>query len=100
MPNVHKLTDKINAIYDDIGFKGVIGFLENHLEYGGVEMKEKGLYMIYTSGWSEDELLIEECIRYRSFVRKHYVGHLVGGAYYFVEDPSAEVKITLKHGVD
>ena len=99
MTNEQTITDIINAIYNDIGFKGVIEFLENHLEYGGVERKEKGLYMVYTSGWSEDEILIDECLNYGCFVRKHFVGYLVGGAYYFVEDSSAEVEITFKHGV-
>ena len=59
MTNEQTITDIINAIYDDIGFKGVIEFLENHFEYGGVERKENGLYMVYTSGWSEDKILID-----------------------------------------
>ena len=52
MKNEQTLKDVINAIYDDMGFKGVIEFIENHFE-------EKGLYVLYTSGWSEDKILID-----------------------------------------
>lgn len=94
----NEITDTINAIYDDIGFKGVIEFLENHI-CGEVEKKEDGLYEVYTMD-EGDVSLIWDILQPGCFFSEHYGGHVYEGKYYFIEDPSAEVKITLKHGVD
>lgn len=94
MTNEQTITDIINAIYKDIGFKGVIGFLENHV-CGGVEKKEDGLYEVYTRGDS-DEYLIWEIIQPECFFSKHYGGYVCEGKYYFVEDPDIELICVFK----
>ena len=90
------LVDKFNDIYDKSGFNGVIEYLEDNLQFGGVERKTDDLQfggverktddliMITTGGFSEDEDLIHSLLHMTcTFGRKHYVGYLRGGAYYF-----------------
>jgi hypothetical protein len=78
------LVDKFNDIYDKSGFDGVVEYLEDNLQYGDVERKTDDLIMITTGGFSDDEDLIHSLIHITCrFGRKHYVGYLRGGAYYF-----------------
>lgn len=93
MTNEQTITDVINAIYDDIGFNGVIGFLENGV-CGEVEKKEDGLYEI-TDG-DIDESVIWDIIQPECFFSKHYGGFVCGGKYYFVEDPCIELVMKIK----
>ena len=96
MKNAQTITDIINAIYGDIGFKGVIGFLENHV-YGGVEKKEDVLYEVHTQG-EHDESVIWDIIQPECFFSKHYGGCVCGGKYYFIEDPCVELVMSIKRG--
>ena len=96
-------TKDFNKIYEVQGFKGVIQTVKNCLQYGTVEEVENGLYKICTCGWSEDERLMEELLAYMSSVRHiHYIGYLIGGAYYYAEDSDKinEARITLKTSED
>ena len=78
------IVDKINEIYNVNGFDGVVEYLEDNLQYGDVERKTDDLIMITTGGWSDDEDLIHSLIYITcKFGKKHYVGYLRGGAYYF-----------------
>lgn len=88
------ITDIINAIYGDMGFKGVIRFLENHV-YGGVEKKEDGLYEVHTQG-EHDESVIWDIIQPECFFSEHYCGYVRGAKYYFIEDPCIELVICIK----
>ena len=95
MKNEQTITDVINAIYDDIGFKGVIRFLENGV-CSEVEKKEDGLYEI-TDG-DIDESVIWDIIQPECFFSKHYGGCVCGGKYYFIEDPCVELVMSIKRG--
>lgn len=78
--------DYFNEIYREHGFKAVIQEIDNILEYGGVNSNGDGIYCITTGGWSDDEYLINWLISPESELgRKHYIGYLRGGAYYFSE---------------
>lgn len=76
---------KLNMIYEKSGFQGIIKEVKDNLEYGNVTSKN-GLYCITTAGWSEDEFLVGALRHPVSRFRYHYVGYIVGGAFYFVED--------------
>ena len=79
-----KLIEIFNFIYNQHGFYGVIDEVKDHLFYGSVTDKHNGLYCITTGGWSDDEHLLHALINPLSnFGRKHYVGYLKGGAFYF-----------------
>jgi len=87
----------INTFYEKYGFKGVLEEISDRLEYGGVTEKEQGLYCITTGGWSDDEFLVHCLLNPVSKFRKHYVGYLIGGAFYFSEDKDdTNVKIVKK----
>jgi len=88
--------DLINALYKKGGFKEVLMYTEDSLEYGAVVEKQTGLYMITTAGWSEDELLLDALMALPSLFKRHYRGYIVGGAYYFVENVGDDVEIILK----
>ena len=97
--NILSKYGRINGIYDQYGFEGVIDYVERLLEYGEVTKTQEGLYRIITCGWSEDELLIDDLINPISVFRKHYVGYICGGAYYFAEEMKGnDFEITLKKG--
>lgn len=76
---------KLNKIYDKEGFQGIINFVQEELKYGKVTIKN-GLYCITTGGWSDDEFLIHSLISPVSKFHYHYVGYIIGGAFYFVKD--------------
>ena len=85
------LTEKLTAHFDNIyrnggGFIGVLEEVEARLHIGRVIKKEKGLYLITTGGWSDDEEILLSLTSFLSmFGYKHYVGKLRGGAFYFAE---------------
>lgn len=87
-----RLINIINTVYETEGFQGVIEEVEDRLEYGRVK-KMNGLYRISTGGWSEDEILLEALTSLLCRFHYHYVGYVVGGAFYFSEDKYANVEI-------
>lgn len=82
----------INIIYDEDGFQAALNEIERRLEYGKVK-KINGLYRITTGGWSDDEALLHSLCSLLSKLRKHYCGYIKGGAYYFCEEPYANVEM-------
>ena len=80
--------DKINEIYDKEGFEGVLEYIEYKLEYGQINKKGNNLYCISTGGWSEDEYLLDALLHMLSKFRKHYVGLIAGGHFYFAKKES------------
>ena len=89
----------INIIYVENGFHAALDEIERRLEYGRVK-KINGLYRITTGGWSDDEALLNSLCSILSKVRKHYCGYIKGGAYYFCEEPYANVEMmrVIEHG--
>ena len=84
----------INTFYKKYGFQGVLEEISDRLTYGKVTEKEQGLYCITTGGWSDDEFLVECLLNPVSKMYHHYVGYIIGGAFYFCEDKdNKEVKI-------
>lgn len=84
-----ELYDIFNDIYMKHGFDGVINHVALLLTYGEVKCIDKntGLYCITTMGWSEDEDLICELNHFLSlFHSKHYIGYIIGGAFYYAKD--------------
>lgn len=76
---------------------GVLEYVVNNLEYGCVEEKGRGLFMICTRGWSDDEDLLHDLISLPSMFRIHYVGYICGGAFYFVENTNDDMEMKILH---
>ena len=87
--------EKINKIYEESGFDGVIGAVVDKLEYGSVRYyPEDEIFCIITRGWSNDESIIYNLVDLVSvFGQKHYVGYIRGGAYYFAKDSGCHYRI-------
>lgn len=78
------LVKKYNAIYDELGFDGIIEEMEHTLVYGSVTELYNDMYCISTGGWSDDEERLHNLICFASmFGHIHYVGVLCGGHFYF-----------------
>ena len=91
-------TYEINRIYKTEGFQGVINYAKDKLqEYGAVKEVEKGLWVMITGGWSDNEFWLS-CLNHPVswFGMKHYRGYLRGGAFYYTEEPHGDVEIKLK----
>lgn len=82
--------DIINMIYTKYGFHAVLNEVESRLTYGKLRKHDDGLYEITTGGWSEDEQLVHALINPASKFHYHYIGYLMGGAFYFDEDKTIE----------
>lgn len=90
----------INSIYNREGFKGVIDYATGKLsEYGAVREVDKGLWVMVTGGWSDNEHWIH-CLNNMVclFGMKHYCGYVRGGAFYYSEDTDRSVEITFEKG--
>lgn len=78
-----------NHIYEENGFEGVLRHVDRLLKFGSVDCvdEETELYRITTMGWSDDEYVLDELNHFLSLFRSnHYVGYVVGGAYYYAKD--------------
>lgn len=96
-----KETEYINSIYKKDGFTGVIDYAKDKLQYYGVVKEiEKGLWVMVTGGWSDNEFFID-CLNnlISNFGRQHYRAYEKGGAFYYTEEPRADVEISLKKEV-
>lgn len=82
-------SEHINNIYKEFGFDGVIEEVKSRLVYGTVTEMDN-LIRISTGGWSDDEALLDVLISPMTRFHYHYVGYLVGGAFYFDKDKSFE----------
>ena len=97
-----KESEHINDIYKEKGFCGVIEYAKHQLsEYGVVREVEKGLWVMVTGGWSDNEHWLH-CLNnpISIFGMKHYRGYLRGGAFYYTEKPRRDVEIILKGDVE
>lgn len=95
-------TEHINNIYKEKGFCGVIKYAKDKLQqYGVVKEVEKGLWVMVTGGWSDNEFWLD-CLNnpVSIFRMKHYRGYLRGGAFYYTEKPHDEIEIRLKGDVE
>lgn len=91
-------TYKINRIYKEEGFQGVINYAKDQLqEYGAVKEVEKGLWVMITGGWSDNEFWLS-CLNHpvSMFGMKHYCAYERGGAFYYTEKPHDDIEIKLK----
>lgn len=91
-------TYKINHIYKTEGFLGVINYAKDKLrEYGAVKEVEKGLWVMVTGGWSDNEFWID-CLNNPAsmFCMKHYCAYELGGAFYYTKKPHDKIEIRLK----
>ena len=79
----------LNTIYNELGFDGVIEEIKHRLVYGKV-VETDGLTRISTGGWSDDEFLLECLTHILCRFSRHYVGYIVGGAFFFDKDKSIE----------
>ena len=53
-------TERINKIYKEDGFIGVIDYAKDKLQnYGAVKEVEKGLWVMVTGGWSDNEFWLD-----------------------------------------
>ena len=94
--------EHINDIYKEKGFCGVITYAKDKLQYYGVVKEvEKGLWVMVTGGWSDNEFWLN-CLNnpISIFGMKHYRGYLRGGAFYYTEKPRGDVEIILKGDVE
>jgi len=94
--------EHINDIYKEKGFCGVIAYAKDKLQhYGVVKEVEKGLWVMITGGWSDNEFWLS-CLNnpISMFGMKHYRGYLRGGAFYYTEKPRGNVEIILKGDVE
>ena len=82
-------SEHINNIYKEFGFDGVIEEVKGRLVYGTITEMDN-LVRISTGGWSDDEALLDILISPMTRFHYHYVGYLVGGAFYFTKDKSFE----------
>ena len=97
-----KEAEQINTIYKKEGFCGVIEYAKDKLQwYGDVKEVEKGLWVMVTGGWSDNEFWLD-CLNnpISIFAMKHYRGYLRGGAFYYTEKPYGDVEIRLKGDVE
>ena len=88
----------INNIYKEFGFRGVLDYAEKQLEpYGTVKEVEKGLYMLSTGGWGDNEFFLSCLNRLTCMMvfKGHYCASERGGAFYYTEEPYREIKIKL-----
>ena len=93
---------RINDIYKEKGFRGVIEYTKDRLqEYGAVKEIEKGLWVMVTGGWSDNEFWIH-CLNNPAslFCMKHYCAYERGGAFYYTEKPHDKIEIRLKNSGD
>lgn len=93
-------TYRINHIYKTEGFQGVINYAKDKLQrYGAVKEVEKGLWVMVTGGWSDNEFWLH-CLNNSVswFFLKHYCAYERGGAFYYTEKPHDEIEIKLKRG--
>ena len=93
---------RINNIYKTEGFQGVISYAKDKLhEYGAVKEVEKGLWVMVTGGWSDNEFWLD-CLNspVSWFCMKHYCAYKIGGSFYYTEKPHDEIEIRLKGDSD
>lgn len=79
--------EAINIIYEEKGFDGVIEYSRQKLYICGAVKEKNGLVMMATGGWSDNEDYLY-CLNHflSNFGRNHYVGYLLGGAFYYSKD--------------
>ena len=92
------VVEHINNIYKAFGFKGLMDYAKDKLqEFGAVREVEKGLWLLATGGWSDNEFWLD-CLLHWNFMygKGHYRATTSGGGYYYSEKPYADIKVILE----
>ena len=77
---------RLNNIYDNEGFDGVVGYAKSQLCGGGFVREENGLICMVTAGWSENEGFMYNLNHFMSKFHYHLVCTQPGGAFYYSPD--------------
>ncbi|MBO7444534.1 MAG: hypothetical protein J6T69_06920 [Methanobrevibacter sp.] len=77
------LIKRLNNIYDNEGFDGVVDYAKSQLCSGGLVREENGLICMVTAGWSENEGFIYSLNHFMSKFHYHLVCTKPGGAFYY-----------------
>ena len=77
------LIKRLNNIYDNEGFDGVVDYAKSQLCSGGLVREENGLICMVTAGWSENELFMYNLNHFMSKFHYHLVCTKPGGAFYY-----------------
>lgn len=80
------LIKRLNNIYDNEGFDGVVGYAMSQLCGGGFVREENGLICMVTAGWSENEGFMYCLNHVMSKFHYHLVCTKPGGAFYYSPD--------------
>ena len=80
------LIKRLNNIYDNEGFDGVVGYAKSQLCSGGLVSEENGLICMVTAGWSENEIFMYCLNHLMSKFHYHLVCTEPGGAFYYSPD--------------
>lgn len=90
--------EHINNIYKEFGFKGIIDYAKDKLQsYGTVRKVEKGLWLLATGGWSDNEFWLDCLLNWNfMYAKGHYRATTSGGGYYYSERPYTEITVVLK----
>ena len=80
------LIKRLNNIYDNEGFDGVVDYAKSQLCCGGFVREENGLICIVTAGWSENEGFMYCLNHFMSKFHYHLVCTEPGGAFYYSPD--------------
>lgn len=77
------LIKRLNNIYDNKGFDGVVDYAKSQLCGGGFVREENGLICMVTAGWSENEFFMYTLNHFMSKFHYHLVCTQPGGAFYY-----------------
>lgn len=80
------LIKRLNNIYDNEGFDGVVDYAKSQLCGGGFVREENGLIRMVTAGWSENEIFMYCLNHFMSKFHYHLVCTRPGGAFYYSPD--------------
>jgi len=87
------LIKRLNNIYDNEGFDGVVDYAKSHLCSGGLVREENGLICMVTAGWSENELFIYNLNHFMSKFHYHLVCTQRGGAFYYSPNKYDDIEV-------
>lgn len=87
------LIKRLNNIYDNEGFDGVVGYAMSQLCGGGFVREENGLICMVTAGWSENEGFMYCLNHFMSKFHYHLVCTQPGGAFYYSPGKYDDIEI-------
>lgn len=87
------LIKRLNNIYDNKGFDGVVDYAMSQLCGGGFVREENGLIRMVTAGWSENEGFMYCLNHFMSKFHYHLVCTQPGGAFYYSPGKCDDIEI-------